>query len=250
MPDLLDAAQAYARLGWRVHPTRVNKAPLTESWTRDATTDPATIERWWHRWPRANVAVACGSPGPDVLDVDTKQGRPGMELLERLREAGLLRGAAAIVRTPSGGLHLWFAGSDQPGGAVGPGKAIELKATGGYVLVPPSRTDLGEYEVIERRDTAGRLDWSAVRRLLDPPKTERGTRGFRSAAGVDRLADWLAGQGEGNRNSALFWASCKALQSGAEDLRDLVAIAVDIGLPEREAVRTVESARRRIRRPA
>jgi hypothetical protein len=244
--ELLEAALTYAELGWRVHPCRRDKTPLTASWKRDATTDPQVIAAWWRRWPRANVAVATGAPGPDVLDVDVKAGREGMDLFERARRAGLLRGAAAIVRTPSGGLHVWFAGSDQHGGAVGEGRALELKAVGGYVLVPPSETDAGRYELVERRDTAGRVDWSAVRRLLDPRPDRQPRRAGRSA-GVGKLAAWLAGQGEGRRNSALFWAACRALESGCEDLAELVAAAMSTGLSEREARRTVESARRRIR---
>lgn len=244
--EMLTVALDYASLGWRVHPCRRDKTPLTASWIRDATTDPATIEGWWRRWPRANVAVATGAPGPDVLDVDTKGERPGMALFDRARRGGLLRGAAAIVRTPSGGLHVWFNGTEQSGGAIGPSRALELKATGGYVLVPPSVTDVGRYELVERRDTAGTIDWPAVRVLLDPPKANTSTHST-GKGNVGKLAEWLAGQTEGNRNGATFWAACRALQAGVEDLGALVAAAVATGLPEREAVRTIESARRRIR---
>lgn len=249
---LLEAALAYAALGWRVHPCRRDKTPLTPSWIRDATNDPATITAWWRRWPAANVAVVTGAPGPDVLDVDTKKGRPGMELFERVRRAGLLRGAAAIVRTPSGGLHVWFEGSTQTGAAVGAGKALELKACGGYVLLPPSyvetETYAGTYELVERRDTADRIDFAAVRRLLDPPRVfSPAVKEPRGSAGVGKLAAWLSAQPEGNRNGATYWAACKALEAGHDDLGDLVAAAVACGLSEREATRTVQSARRRIR---
>jgi hypothetical protein len=148
---------------------------LTRSWVRDASADPAVIRRWWGQVRHANIAVVCGAPGPDVLDVDTKDGRAGMALFERARRAGLLRGAAALVRTPSGGLHLWYAGSGQPGGAVGADKALELKARGGYVLLPPSfvvDTDYGyagRYELLEQRASDARVDFAAIRRLLGPP---------------------------------------------------------------------------------
>jgi hypothetical protein len=179
MTGMLTAALRYAAAGWPVFPCKPHgKAPLGALVHRgvlDASTNPALITGWWSRCPTANIAVACGAPGPDVLDVDTKDGRPGMDLFERARRAGLLRGACAFVRTPSGGLHVWFAGTDQPGGAVGPGKALELKAVGGYVLLPPSYVDdadrgyAGRYELIERRDTAGTVVFAAIRRLLDPP---------------------------------------------------------------------------------
>ena len=244
--EMLTAALGYAAAGWRVHPCRRDKTPLT-TWSRDATTDPQVITAWWRRWPWANVAVVTGAPGPDVLDVDVKAGRGGLELFERARRAGLLRGAAAIVRTPSGGLHIWFTGSDQRGGAVGRDRALELKAVGGYVLVPPSQTDAGRYELVEWRPSAGRIDWAAVRRLLDPPRPTRWVASPQAGADVGRLARWLAKQPEGNRNRATYWAACQALKAGADDLGELVAAAIATGLPEREVRRTIESARRRIR---
>jgi len=208
--ELLTAALGYAAVGWPVFPCKpLGKAPLGALVHRgvlDASTDPATITAWWSRCPAANVAVACGAPGPDVLDVDTKDGRAGMELFERARRAGLLRGAVALVRTPSGGLHVWFAGTDQPGAAVGPGKALELKAVGGYVLLPPSyvvdreRGYAGHYELIERRDTAGTIDFPAVRRLLDPPPPTV------SRAGSRRPRDPHATLPGDDLNSRATWA--------------------------------------------
>jgi hypothetical protein len=242
LADLGHAAAGYAALGWPVHPCRPGgKEPLTR-WRDAATTDPAVITEWWRRWPQANVAVVTGAPGPDVLDVDVKNDAGGMELFERARRAGLLRGAAALIRTPSGGLHLWFNGTSQGGGAIHR-RALELKAVGGYVLVPPSVTPAGRYELVERRDTAGVIDWQAVRRLLDPPAVRPGYR--RSAGNAAALAEWLSRQPEGNRNSGLFWACCQALDSGAADLTALETAAVAAGLPPAEARRTVESARRR-----
>lgn len=246
MGEHLEGALGYAALGWRVHPCRPGrKEPLTR-WRDEATTDPVTITAWWRRWPHANVAVCTGAPGPDVLDVDVKNGAAGMALFERVRRAGLLRGAAGIIHTPSGGLHLWFNGSAQTGGAVGPLRDLELKATGGYVLVPPSGTGAGRYELAERRDTGGWLDWQAVRRLLDPPPA-RPVGSRRAAANGAALADWLSRQCEGNRNSALFWACCRALESGQEDLSDLEHAAITLGLSAVEARRTAESARRKVR---
>ncbi len=81
----------------------------------DATTDPGRIRAWWRRWPRANVAIATGAPGPDVLDVDRKADGDGFAAFGRLRRAGMLTGAAMLVRTRSGGVHLYFTGTSQRG---------------------------------------------------------------------------------------------------------------------------------------
>ena len=38
---------------------------------------PQEIQQWWRSEPNANVAVATGKPGPDVVDVDRKGDRSG-----------------------------------------------------------------------------------------------------------------------------------------------------------------------------
>lgn len=64
---------------------------------------------------------------------------------------------------------------------------------------------------------------------------------------VGRLTKWLAAQREGNRNKALFWACCKAIESGlAAHLDELVAAAVDAGETELKAKRTAASALKRV----
>lgn len=268
---MLSAALSYASAGGPVFPCRpAGKEPLIPSphprhslardtcrgecgrWghgVHDATTDEATIRQWWSRWPSANVAIATGAPGPDVLDVDVKDGRIGLDLYERARQAGLLRGAHAVVRTPSGGLHLWFTGTAQRGGAIGPHRALELKAAGGYVLAPPSYVETdkyaGQYELVKGRDTVGVIDWLAVRQLLAPPPPRATARpGARSDLGA--LARWVAGIPEGNRNASLYWAACRAVENGHDNLDELVLAGTTAGLPMAEAVRTVESARRRL----
>jgi hypothetical protein len=52
---------------------------------------------------------------------------------------------------------------------------------------------------------------------------------------------------EGNRNHALFWAACRAVEGGADPavFVDLVQAAVSVGLAEVEAQRTVQSAMRK-----
>lgn len=266
---LAKAALDYARRGWPVLPIRPGtKAPALGAahaegdprrgvchgecgreghGVHDATSDPATIERWWRRWPDANIGIATGAPGPDVLDVDVKDGRPGLESFERLRQAGLLRGAHRLVRTPSGGLHVYFAGTGRAGGACGEGRCIELKACGGYVLAPPSVAGGRAYEVLdERPETGAVLDWDAIVRLLAPPAppappVTRHASGGRLIAPLVRLVEHAD---KGNRNRALFWAACRAVETGL-DPTPLIAAAVAAGLPDHEAATTVRSAQRR-----
>ena len=75
---LASAALAYSdRLAWAVLPLR-GKVPAIAKGRGylDATTDRATISRWWREHPDANVGVACGTAsGIDVVDVDGEAGR-------------------------------------------------------------------------------------------------------------------------------------------------------------------------------
>lgn len=175
------AALGYAELGWPVFPCRPDrKEPLTANGFKAATTDPGQIKQWWRRWPNANPAVATGAPGPDVVDIDTKHGRPGLDLYRKAWRAGHLRNPVAVIRTPSGGLHLWFNGTDQRGLAVGEKKSMELKAVGGYVLLPPAHIIVpgeggyeGFYELIERGDPEAFVDFGPIRELLDPKPAYR-----------------------------------------------------------------------------
>jgi Bifunctional DNA primase/polymerase, N-terminal len=178
---LVSAALRYAALGWPVFPCAPrSKVPLLPNphprddparqtchgyrdcgrlghGVLDATTDPAVIaDEMWRRNPRANIGIACGWPGPDVVDVDVAHGKPGRATVRRLREAGLLRGAHAVVRTPTGGRHLYFAGRE--GGQGNGGLAafgIDFRSTGGYVVAPPSVTPAGRYRFTRYRPPTG-----------------------------------------------------------------------------------------------
>ena len=114
----LHQALAFARGGWRVFPCLPGqKIPATPHGYRDATTDQQQITGWFGRGRDWNLAVATGAPGPDVLDVDEHgEAGNGYAAFRQLRDAGLLDGARAYVRTPSGGLHAYFAGSAQHNG--------------------------------------------------------------------------------------------------------------------------------------
>ena len=146
----LRQALAYARRGWPVFPCLPGqKIPATAHGFRDATTDPDQITEWFTRHPDWNLAIATGAPGPDVLDVD--QHGPagnGYAALGRLRRAGLLDGAAAYVRTPSGGLHAYFTGTAQRSGHLS-AQHLDFLSSGGYILAPPSQVDGRPYQLLE-----------------------------------------------------------------------------------------------------
>jgi hypothetical protein len=244
--DIAGQAFAYAARGWPVFPCKPGrKVPNTEHGFLNPTVSPAEIRAWWAQHPCDNVAIATGAPGPDVIDVDVTAEGSGWAGFNRLKRAGLLTGARALVRTPRGGLHAYYRGSGQPSSSLTrAGHFIDFKASGGYVLAPPSVVDGKPYTLLDHRAAAGGLDWQAVRQLLDPPRRQAASLpGNGGGRDIGRLAEWVAAQPEGNRNAGLYWAACRAVESGL-DAAVLVAAAVQAGLTEAEARRTTDSARR------
>jgi hypothetical protein len=242
-------ALAYARHGWPVFPCKPGrKEPDTPHGFKDATTDPDLITAWWTAVPGRNVAIATGAPGPDVLDVDVRPGGSGYPALRQLKRAGLLEGSLAIVATPGSGLHAYYSGTGQCSGRL-PGCHLDFKATGGYVLAQPSAVGGRRYRLVwhqlGRQAAAGRLDWAAAAALLDPPQRKPQAARRPGHADATRLAAWVARLPEGNRNAGLFWAACRAAETGHPGALDALAEAAETaGLPEQEIRRTIASARR------
>ena len=249
MNPALRHALAYAKAGWPVFPCLPGgKAPDTPHGFKDAATDPVIITRWWERHPGRNVAIRTGAPGPDVLDIDIKADGDGYGALARLKRARLTGNAQGLVMTRSRGLHCYFTGSTQGCGSL-PRHYLDFKATGGYVLAPPSfveaddRGPAGPYQLLDYRPAAGGLDWQAVKRFLEPPR-EHGPRPVAGMRRPDSLAAWVARLPEGNRNNGLYWAARQAIDNGITDLTAILTAAISAGLPEAEAQRTIASAQR------
>jgi hypothetical protein len=249
--QMLAAALSIVAAGWPVFPCEIGgKRPAVPKGLKSGTTDLRIAADWWEgRYGGCNIAVPTGAPsGPDVFDVDVRPDGSGWAAFNRLKTVGLLAGAHRMVRTPSGGLHLYFAGTDQRCGSL---KAahVDYKAAGGYVLVPPSHVDGRPYDIVDDRPRTGAVfDWEAARRLLAPPQpVPVRSPGPQRGGRVDHLPDWVAQQAEGNRNAALFWAACRAAEAGDQDvLRELVGAAVHARLDRAEAERTVASAVRTV----
>jgi Bifunctional DNA primase/polymerase, N-terminal len=239
-------ALAYARYGWPVFPcVPEEKNPATRHGFQDATTDEQQIADWFGRGYRWNLAIATGAPGPDVLDVDQHgTSGNGFAAFARLRRAGFLDGSAAYVRTPSGGLHAYFAGSRQHNGHL-PGHHLDFRSVGGYIVAPPSQVDGKPYQLLQRLGGRGGLDWNAVTRLLEPQRQQRAQSHHQPNGDLGHLAQWVASQPQGNRNAGLFWAANRALEGDpAADLSPLAAAAQEAGLGDQEINRTLESARK------
>lgn len=235
------------------------KRPLTTHGFHDATTDPERITSWWHKYPEANLAVPTGAAsGLVVVDVDVHGPVDGYRAFERVHRAGLVSGWQLLVATPSAGMHAYYPAA--PGREQRSWQAaragIDFRGDGGYIVVPPSTVSTGGesagYRV--RRINAGAtsvLDSDQLREFLDPRPTPSGRSGRKveRSADVSRLAAWVAGRGEGERNRGLFWAACRLADNNMpapEALEVLAAAASQAGLGEREITATVCSAYRTV----
>jgi len=139
MDELRHAALTYAARGWPVLPLvprgKEPLARLVAHGVKDASADPQTVGAWWQTEPAANVGIAVPA-GMFVLDVDPRAG--GDETLGELeRRHGPLPGTVECL-TGGGGRHLYFRAPQgvRLRGRLGPG--LDVKASGGYVVAPPS----------------------------------------------------------------------------------------------------------------
>jgi hypothetical protein len=127
----------YARRGLHVFPLKHReKVPAFSGGFYGATTNAATITRWFGGGYSYNVGVRTGpASGVLVFDVD---GPIGMESLAALEaEYGEL--PATRMSTTGKGKHLWFRSRlpiPSSIGKIAPG--IDIKCEGGYVVAPPS----------------------------------------------------------------------------------------------------------------
>jgi hypothetical protein len=177
MSAMLDAALEYAMRGWAVLPLNFLldsgvcscekgaecKTPakhplglLVPRGEHQASTDEDTIRRWWQRYPRANVAKRIGED-EIVIDVESvkKSGVDGVAVFYGFNDADKLGQLPPTftVKTATDGLHLHY---KRPVSLMGDGikirkwlvdDAVELKYKG-YVVMPPSVTGNGSYEVM------------------------------------------------------------------------------------------------------
>lgn len=143
-----------------------------------------------------------------VLDVDS------LEALEELEERiGPLLETAA-VRTPRGGLHLYFRHADgitnSPGGLP---KGIDVRGEGGYVLVPPSVGYSWESRTPAAEAPAALLELVGERsRDREAPE-----RGGTVPEGGEEIP-------EGSRNRTLFFEALRLKDAGGTDAEVLAGL--------------------------
>ncbi len=167
---MLQAALNYIAEGFRVFPVNPNKTPLTEHGFKDATQLQRMVRKYWSKWPNAGIAIV--TEGLIVLDFDAKNG--GLESKNTIEARYGLLPRTRTHRTGGGGLHFIYR---NPSGAairntvaLGGFPGLDLRANGGYILVPPSLHESGNwYEVLESPDIAPAPQWVIELAIKKPP---------------------------------------------------------------------------------
>ncbi|MFI2765663.1 bifunctional DNA primase/polymerase [Streptomyces echinatus] len=163
-----------------------------------ATLDQRRIAQWWGRHPEFGVGVACGPAGLVVIDVDAHADHPpsrdrilpGIPIGDHVDLTGLANGfhtlavLAALrrqpspaddtttlrVRTPSGGLHVWYRATGRRrwlcSSGSSPGRAlawqVDVRAHGGYIVAPNTVSHQGTYTAVgDVREPAPLPGWLA-----------------------------------------------------------------------------------------
>ena len=142
---LLDAALAYARMGWKVFPCHsTGHQPLVNKGFYAASKNELQIRLWWLHHPDAAIGLRTGKEsGVFAVDIDPRNG--GDISLEHIEaEHGALP-ETVESQTGGGGRHLLFRWPGRPvpcsTGKIGAG--IDVKGDGGYIILPPSDHESG-----------------------------------------------------------------------------------------------------------
>lgn len=142
--SIKDHALHYGRLGLAVFPIRPrSKQPLTEHGFKDASKDPQQIEKWWSRWPDANIGIATGSVSGGLvvidLDVDKDKGIDGRATLRDWEaQYGKLPDKTWLSITGRGGYHYFYHDTSVVKNRTNIYEGIDIRGDGGYVVAPPS----------------------------------------------------------------------------------------------------------------
>lgn len=241
MKELGLNALKMAEMHFKVFPLKPRgKTPITTDGFKSATSDKATILKWWNRNPDANIGISI-QRDRIVVDIDSDDGVAVLAANDNHLPA------TVTAKTPRG-THFWFrlplGFEAQPKVGIFPG--VDLRAVGSYVVAPPSVSEHGivyEWTVQPNANSfADAPDW-----LLAAAK--RNLPGESSASNqnkIDAIAV-LKGVAEGGRDQALFRYASKLRAQGfnrteAEILILSAASNCNPPFPKNEALRKVDQA--------
>ena len=242
-----------AIIRWNEQASKLDKRPAITGWRDAATTDLTQLMRWWREFPDAVPGIELGRSGLFVIDLDRHAGGPdGVSAFAVMRGSNPLP-HCPTTRTPANGFHLYFQQPD--GGPLGNGRrslpaGIDVRGAGGWTVAPGASYQQWRWQIYRNGSPAHAPDW-----IIAAIRSQRITESIKARewkpcgdAWLRGLARTVANAGVGQRNSVLFWASCRAGEAVRDGKADegfvvdvLIEAATHAGLPEPEARRTVRS---------
>lgn len=228
---------------------RPGKHPRTPRGHLGASTDTEVVARWWRWWPHASVGAATGHLF-DVWDIDLPTGQAAA-----LIEAHLPAAAAPMVRTGSGGTHVFLATTGL-GNRTRFLPGCDWRGVGGCIVLPPSiHVSQAAYRWLADPAVFPPAPTSLRAALAPPPSptTAAGTWHAPATTGYPAAAlrlecDRVAATAAGGRNSALNRAAFNLGQLVAAGSLDEHTVAAELAtaagrcaLPPTETERTIAS---------
>ena len=153
---VVDDALRFAALGYSVFPVHQKQAQL-KKWPDLATTDKDTITEWFEgKYAYCDSFGICPAHKCVVIDVDVKKEKVGLASLKVLKNDLGLNIQTFAVKTPSGGIHLYY---QYPPNTpyiksisnwfipdVGKMDGIDIRGTRGFVVGP---TEANDYRILQ-----------------------------------------------------------------------------------------------------
>lgn len=258
----VEHVKGLARSGFKVFPTNNLKRPTTEGWQELATDDEEMVgplfSEHMNGWLGVGVRTGLG-----FIVIDTDPKNCGEEnLIKMEKNLGALP-PTLTSRSGSGGHHRYYKvpenveitnrapiNHDYPG--------VDVRGRGGYVVAPPSMHESGNsYEWLSVCDTMSSLPVTWVASLSVRPReiTKAQPKGQKKEMSVDTLRFLAEGAADGERNHRLFKAAadmcgCGYDQSEAEYRLVDACSKCRPPYPEKEALKTIDSAFKGERIPA
>lgn len=221
---MLEEAKRYQDLAWSVFPVQ-GKVPTTIHGVLDASTEARLADIWWERHPERGVALATGKvSGVWVLDLD---GSVGRENFTELQEAYGDVPKTVASRTGNGWHLFWkMPEVDIRNSASQVAEKVDVRGTGGYVVLPPSPHESGRsYAWLPGRspheiEVAEAPAWlvDLVRPKVEIPSGERITM-------PDIIPE--GGGPFGGRDEAMFRIGCSLRAKGLSEEAIFAALLVE-----------------------
>ena len=159
-------ALKWASRGFRVFPLRPNTVePRDRAFYESATSDPVKVVELFGK---GNWNIGVATDELLVVDVDVKNGKPGLETFVNLD----LPLNTLVVKTPSGGYHYYYTGPRTANTTEKLGPGVDTRGWHGYVVAPGSMTPRGFY-TLEQEAPVQEAPEHIVARLKAPREHQR-----------------------------------------------------------------------------